>query len=979
MKYTFEEIMNFHPDNKRVYHEIKNNISNLVPFVGAGLTAFAYGTWNDLLYSLTDRLTDTAEKKRIKDMISQGGNNCFAAAELLEKKRSALNFKHDLMYYFSEKKLSEKETQLPEEAVWLLPELFQELVITTNFDSVLEYVYKKRGHEFKEVFGPGKNELLLTALREKNEGALFKLHGTIKDGFVDYSKIVLTESQYRRHYSDDSVLTGSLQECFRDKLLLFLGCSLKQDLTMELLRKILRPGIKNYTIINCSKNERDERVRQLGDLNIRAIVYEGNRHEAVRIILEHLSEDLHCEQRGEFGKSLVIKGNQSLHIDSILDTDISKAVFRTEEIESIRRRIEINQSSVLFLAGRPGIGKTTLARLYANTCKGKIIYFVKYRGSFEETLNSLSIKKREDSWKKVLEYWKKLDGKKRNQILLIIDNFNDDSVDGAEKAYYEALGTGVYEELKDLGIQLLITTRINVGKNVYVVEGVKDPITLFEAYYKRDLNEQQKKDVRSLAELLHNNTLLLALCAGLMREECSLDELISEIKKCNSKTHDLFLEKEADFDDEGRRERFTLYEQVKAILNIGTVLKQEANCYILANMALLPLRGMQKKEFLQFIHKETGEGVNLINSLILRSWILEENHVVCLHPLIREVVLDNDFVVSWDRCREYCNSLNERLDLKHEFRDREPYKNYAEEVYTIFHDTHDRVLAELFYNLSDIYDQTANRKKSREMIDHVVPYLDEIEESRRKVRLYGGIAYSYNNQAHTVKDLDYAAGLLNQAEDMLERIRARCTTWEYYCESGRIYSNRGSNELARISWEEDKEQSNKHALRALEFHQRALEQRKKALESTCVKDEIASSKRDIATSYIGVAAAYFKLGCFEDAVQVFSQSLTIRAVYDVGRVPISQQGILKSILGWYNKKGSCDFAIFEKVLNFYPDLLNKNMEQENESAFHRNKLYFEELCKIINQDDDFAALRTAAEEKGRAVRLMNVDFCGLPS
>lgn len=71
------------------------------------------------------------------------------------------------MYYFSEKKLSEKETQLPEEAVWLLPELFQELVITTNFDPVLEYVYKKREHEFKEVFGPGKNELLLTALREK--------------------------------------------------------------------------------------------------------------------------------------------------------------------------------------------------------------------------------------------------------------------------------------------------------------------------------------------------------------------------------------------------------------------------------------------------------------------------------------------------------------------------------------------------------------------------------------------------------------------------------------------------------------------------------------------------------------------------------------------------------------------------------------------------------------------------------------------
>lgn len=46
-----------------------------------------------------------------------------------------------------------------------LSELFQNVVIVTNFDSVLEYVYKK--HEFKKVFGSGKNELLLTALREK--------------------------------------------------------------------------------------------------------------------------------------------------------------------------------------------------------------------------------------------------------------------------------------------------------------------------------------------------------------------------------------------------------------------------------------------------------------------------------------------------------------------------------------------------------------------------------------------------------------------------------------------------------------------------------------------------------------------------------------------------------------------------------------------------------------------------------------------
>ena len=44
MSYTFEEIMQFHPDNEDVYEEIKKLLigKKLVPFVGAGLTKFAY-------------------------------------------------------------------------------------------------------------------------------------------------------------------------------------------------------------------------------------------------------------------------------------------------------------------------------------------------------------------------------------------------------------------------------------------------------------------------------------------------------------------------------------------------------------------------------------------------------------------------------------------------------------------------------------------------------------------------------------------------------------------------------------------------------------------------------------------------------------------------------------------------------------------------------------------------------------------------
>lgn len=687
------------------------------------------------------------------------------------------------------------------------------------------------------------------------------------------------------------------------------------------------------------------------------------------LILEKRIADLEIIIAGKLEVSPVIKGNQSLHIDSILDTAISKTTFRQQEISSIRQRIETNQSSILFLAGRPGIGKTTLARLYANSCGKKTIYFLKYRGSFEETLSTLSIKKKANSWKTVLEYWEGLEASERKQILLIIDNFNDDSIDGLENCYYEALNTGVFEKLKNLGVQILITTRINVEKNVYIVDGVKNPIKLFEAYYKNKLNDQQKKDAEKLVDLLHNNTLMLALCAGLLREGYSLSELIDEIQKCNVKIHKIFLEKEADFQSPGKRDRFTLYEQAEAILNMGAILKEEINCVVLANMVLLPLRGMRKRDFLQFIHKDSAEGLNLIKNLILRSWIIEEDQVVCLHPVIREVLLDKK-LVSWDRCRDYCSSLSDKMDLQYAFQDRECYKYYAEEVYTFFCNIHDMILAKLFYNLSDIYDQIGNPKRSRELIDIVRQYLDEMQESKEKVRLCSGIAYSYNNQVDSDKDLDDAVNLLNQAQNMLERIKFQCTDWEYYSELGRIYSNRGSNELARITRTRNQKQEKEHAFHALCFHQQAFEQRKKAFEVACNQDEKISSKRDIATSYTGIATAYFELKCYGDALQIYKKALKIRKNYDFGRIPISQQGMLKSTIQWYYQNRICDFDTFKEELGFYPELLKKNIEQENEQAFKSNIEFFNELYRIVGKEDNLKELKFLAETKKQEVELL---------
>ena len=289
MAYTFDEIMEFHPDNEDVYREIKQYLPKLVPFIGAGLTNFAYYSWPKALETLSRKLTDSVSVQKVTDLINS--KNFLDAAQLLEEFRTPANLVRDIAGLFSADKLEQVRGQLPNEPISLLPYLFPELVLTTNFDETLETVYRESGHPFQTVFLPGHPELLRQLMRQGNVCGLFKLHGTVTGELLEYEKIVLTRAQYDRHYGKRSPLTHELKAGFKNRIMFFLGCSLENDRTMDLLQDVIQPGDTYYTIINCAFSERDKKIRQLGSKHIRAILYEEDRHEAVRVILEHLLEE----------------------------------------------------------------------------------------------------------------------------------------------------------------------------------------------------------------------------------------------------------------------------------------------------------------------------------------------------------------------------------------------------------------------------------------------------------------------------------------------------------------------------------------------------------------------------------------------------------------------------------------------------------------------------------------------------------------
>jgi len=114
MPISFEEVMAFHPDNQYVYEEIRDNLGQLLPFVGAGLTAPVYKGWASVIEELGTHLAnkDTrGELKRLLDLSKLPGADedlLLDAAQLLEEKRGKLNLARDLVYHFSSKKLEDK-------------------------------------------------------------------------------------------------------------------------------------------------------------------------------------------------------------------------------------------------------------------------------------------------------------------------------------------------------------------------------------------------------------------------------------------------------------------------------------------------------------------------------------------------------------------------------------------------------------------------------------------------------------------------------------------------------------------------------------------------------------------------------------------------------------------------------------------------------------------------------------------------------
>ena len=280
------------PRNLPRFEELKRSCQRgfVIPFAGAGMSKSAgCPEWKDyLLGHCVDAHLDAA-----------------ALRERLEVNGDYEGVMNDLVQALGENRFNldfERDFTTPENisgAVTLLPRLFDNCAITTNFDRVLETVYAREGRPFIEkVNGRGTANAFFRAI-PAGDRYLLKLHGNLDNA----AERVLNKAEYDAAYGNDGnihfdfPLPKLLKRLFTSYSFMFLGCSLSADRTIQTFMRVAQlEGQDNlphhYALLPCPADsaKREAIDQRLADAHITPLWYPEGEHEYVEQILQMLND-----------------------------------------------------------------------------------------------------------------------------------------------------------------------------------------------------------------------------------------------------------------------------------------------------------------------------------------------------------------------------------------------------------------------------------------------------------------------------------------------------------------------------------------------------------------------------------------------------------------------------------------------------------------------------------------------------------------
>lgn len=264
----------------------------IVPFVGAGLSKpLGMPLWGEALAQLLAKMPG-ADAATIQALIDSG-QFLQAAQQLAAHNRAQTS--HFIRTTYRAQQLKLKAGPLQH-----LPRFARGCVVTTNFDDAIEKTYHGIVHQgeplsFKgNMLGSQEHNFFSRLVR--GDRCILKLHGDAESEATH----ILTAEQYEQAYGQPfdfhRPLPKALRKIYISQSLLFLGCSLDQDWTMDLFRAS-RAGddyqIPNhYAILEAPADLQacQQKEARLVELSIQPIWYPHGEHGLVEQLVDLIGD-----------------------------------------------------------------------------------------------------------------------------------------------------------------------------------------------------------------------------------------------------------------------------------------------------------------------------------------------------------------------------------------------------------------------------------------------------------------------------------------------------------------------------------------------------------------------------------------------------------------------------------------------------------------------------------------------------------------
>jgi hypothetical protein len=252
--------------------------SKLVPFVGAGATVqCGYPGWTAFLLDSGEK----AGEDRAALLARLWKGEFEEVAELVIERMGPAWFAENFLGVFGD--IATISGSLPH-----IAKFSRGFVLTTNFDRALEQAFENAGRSFEDVV-LGRQGVNIRRQLHEGRRVCFKLHGDVHRGETR----VLTLSEYNEAYGSPKVeftraLPRNMRQVFTSNPLLFVGCSLHADRTLDLFKAIADQEIeegaelpRHHAILEFPDSDVADRERFLTDRGIFPIWYPKGEHEYV--------------------------------------------------------------------------------------------------------------------------------------------------------------------------------------------------------------------------------------------------------------------------------------------------------------------------------------------------------------------------------------------------------------------------------------------------------------------------------------------------------------------------------------------------------------------------------------------------------------------------------------------------------------------------------------------------------------------------